>query len=466
MRWFSLATVSLIAWGVLAFGAEYPWAYAPLFVFASTIGVLGLAAPDGPRTESRALAVALGLLLAAIGAQLVPLPAAAVEALSPARSVEDWPALVRATVPGVPGPAAAGPEPLSTAPGRTLLGGACLAALALFFLGCRRGLGVVRASSVVRGVTALGLLVGLVAIAQEASGSSLAYGFWWPRKVESLPAAPFINENHLAGWLTMAFALAAGHLAGDLAGGGFAARAGWRPRMRWLASRAGSTAVLVGLCLFVMAVAVLFTGSVSGALALLVVCWMFSRRLTGPGRRLARTVLTALPLAALAWVGFAAVGTEVAAASWSDLGGRVPIWRDTVRMVGDFPLTGAGWNTYGIAMLAYQTTRPQVHVVEAHNDYLQLAAEGGLLVGLPVLIALVVFVREVRARFRQTEDDPRIHWLRVGAVAGLIALLTQSLVDFSLQMPGNAVLFALLAAIAVHRPPPAPARAEGTTPCG
>ena len=466
MRWFSLATVSLIAWGVLAFGAEYPWAYAPLFVFASTIGVLGLAAPDGPRTESRAPVVALGLLLAAIGAQLVPLPAAAVEALSPARSVEDWPALVRATVPGVPSPAATGPEPLSIAPARTLLGGACLAALALFFLGCRRGLGVVRASTVVRGVTALGLLVGLVAIAQEASGSPLAYGLWWPRKVESLPAAPFINENHLAGWLAMAFALAAGHLAGDLAGGGFAARAGWRPRIRWLASRAGSTAVLVGLCLFVMAVAVLFTGSVSGALALLVVCWAFSRRLTGPGRRLARTVLTALPLAALAWVGFAAVGTEVAAASWSDLGGRVPIWRDTVRMVGDFPLTGAGWNTYGIAMLAYQTIRPQVHVVEAHNDYLQLAAEGGLLVGLPVLIALVVFVREVRARFRQTEDDPRIHWLRVGAVAGLIALLTQSLVDFSLQMPGNAVLFALLAAIAVHRPPPAPARAEGTTPCG
>ncbi|MCY4564672.1 MAG: O-antigen ligase family protein, partial [Gammaproteobacteria bacterium] len=226
------------------------------------------------------------------------------------------------------------------------------------------------------------------------------------------------------------------------------------------------TAVLVGLSLFVMAAAVLFTGSVSGALALLVVCWTFSRRLTGPGRRLARTVLTALPLAALAWVGFAAVGTEVATTSWSDLGGRLPIWRDTARIVGDFPLTGTGWNTCGIAMLAYQTTRPQVHVVEAHNEYLQVAAEGGLLVGLPVLIALVVFIREVRARFRQTEDDLRIHWLRVGAVAGLIALLTQSLVDFSLQMPGNAVLFALLAAIAVHRPPQPPEPAEGTTPCG
>lgn len=466
MRWFSLATVTLIAWGALAFGGEYPWAYAPLFVFASTIGMLGLANPDRSPTESRALVVALGLLVAAIGAQLVPLPAPVVEVLSPARAAEDYPALVRATVPGVPTPAATGPEPLSIAPARTLLGGACLAALSLFFLGCRRGLGVVRASAVVRGVTALGLLVALVAIAQEASGSALAYGFWWPRKVTSLPAAPFINENHLAGWLAMAFALAAGHLAGDLAGSGLAARTGWRPRIRWLTSRAGSTAVLVGLSLFVMAVAILFTRSVSGAIALLVVAWVFSRRLTGTGRRMARTVLAALPLAALAWVGLGAVGTEVAAVSWSDLGGRVPIWRDTARIVVDFPLTGTGWNTTGIAMLAYQTIRPQVHVVEAHNDYLQVAAEGGLLVGLPVLAVLLVLVRQIRTRFRQTEDDLRIHGLRVGAVAGLIALLTQSLVDFSLQMPGNAVLFALLAAIAVHRPPPPPERAGGTVACG
>ena len=43
-------------------------------------------------------------------------------------------------------------------------------------------------------------------------------------------------------------------------------------------------------------------------------------------------------------------------------------------------------------------------------------------------------------------------WLRRGAVTGLIAIALQETVEFSLQMPGNAVLFALLCAVALHRP--------------
>lgn len=52
-------------------------------------------------------------------------------------------------------------------------------------------------------------------------------------------------------------------------------------------------------------------------------------------------------------------------------------WNDTLRMVGDFPLTGIGINTFSEAMLDYQTTFLDQHFGEAHNDWLQLAAEGG-----------------------------------------------------------------------------------------
>jgi len=41
----------------------------------------------------------------------------------------------------------------------------------------------------------------------------------------------------------------------------------------------------------------------------------------------------------------------------------------------------------------------------------------------------------------------------MGATFGLIGIVFQELTDFSLQMPGNAVLFALLAAIAIHHLP-------------
>jgi hypothetical protein len=45
------------------------------------------------------------------------------------------------------------------------------------------------------------------------------------------------------------------------------------------------------------------------------------------------------------------------------------------------------------------------------------------------------------------------YWLRVGAVTGLLAIAFQEVVEFSLQIPGNAVLFVILAAIAMHHPP-------------
>ncbi|MYD85402.1 MAG: O-antigen ligase family protein [Acidobacteria bacterium] len=475
MRWFPNATVCLIAWGVLAFGAEYPWAYVPLLIFAATIGTLGLAAPTAGRSEVRPLLVPFALVLAAVGVQLIPLPDPVLAVLSPARLVHDWPALVAATVPAAPGaePAAAGGAwPLSINPARTLLGAAFLAGLALFFAGTCRALAVVRASAVVRGVVAVGLLVALIAIAQATSDSPRVYGFWWPRKIESTPAAPLINENHLAGWLLMALSMAGAYLCSGFADGGLGGRVGWRRGVRWLASREGSITLLAGLSAFVIAVAVIVTGSVSGIAGFLVVCFVLSRCLTrrardAPVPRLVRVLLIALPVAAITWVGFDVVGEEVAAASWSDIGGRLPIWRDTLSIVRDFAVTGTGWNTYGIAMLAYQAGRPGVHVVEAHSDYLQLAAEGGILVGAPVLLAVFVFVRQVRTRFRDAADDIRIHSLRVGAVAGLLALAVQSLVDFSLQMPGNAVLFTLLMAIAVHRAPPRVHVHEGSrTTCG
>src|SRR5262249_54312222 len=131
----------------------------------------------------------------------------------------------------------------------------------------------------------------------------------------------------------------------------------------------------------------------------------------------------------------------------STLGGRLVIWDDTLRIFRDFPWTGTGLDTYGTATLVYQTANRFAHNQEAHNEYLQVLAEGGVLVGVPVLFTLGAFVLTVRRRFREAPREGTTYWVRVGAVIGLIAIAAQSLVEFSLQMPGNAALFAVVAAI-------------------
>jgi hypothetical protein len=85
---------------------------------------------------------------------------------------------------------------------------------------------------------------------------------------------------------------------------------------------------------------------------------------------------------------------------------------------------------------------------EAHNDYLQLAAEGGLLVGVPIVLAIAALAYGIWQRFRG--DVGSTWWVRVGAVTGLLAVAAQSVVEFSLQMPGNAALFAVLCGLALH----------------
>jgi hypothetical protein len=46
-------------------------------------------------------------------------------------------------------------------------------------------------------------------------------------------------------------------------------------------------------------------------------------------------------------------------------------------------------------------------------------------------------------------DTVQTYWLRAGAVAGLAGIAAQSLVEFSLQMPGNALMFVFLVLIGV-----------------
>jgi O-antigen ligase len=165
-----------------------------------------------------------------------------------------------------------------------------------------------------------------------------------------------------------------------------------------------------------------------------------------------------LLIAAVGWVGVGSVAARFAASSDQDINGRLGPWTDAVSVARRFPLTGSGLNTYGVTMMFYQRHDLALHYDQAHNDYLQLAAEGGVLLGLPILLLIGVIVKQIRRSFGDIPCEGRTYWIKVGAVTGLFAIALQELVDFSLQMPGNAVLFVALCAIAMHRPAKGPLR--------
>jgi len=456
------ATVAVIAWGALAFGAVYPWAFMPLLAACALTGALGLVRYRA-RPLSRATRLGLIALLVVVAGgviQLVPLPAGALRALS--RSTDaflsdfDLAYSVAGTADG-----AEAWHPLSLSPGATLVGVSLAAGFTLFLAGLTRALSSSRARRLAASIVVFGVVLAIVGIVQKVTlgehawGGMKIYGFWQPQNLLSTPFGPYINKNHFAGWMLMALPLALGVAMGKLEHAVRHARGGLRSVLLWLSSPEGGRLQLTLLAVFVMAASLLMTRSRSGVgcLAVAMVLMSVAVRRRFASRRAGWTAFAGLGVLFL--VVFTIAGAELAARITNRLDAmelRKNIWTDSAAMIRDFPLTGTGLNTFGTAMIRYQTSQSDQHFQEAHNDYLQVMVEGGLLIALPAVAALLLMIRAIRQRFAENVDDTQTYWVRVGAVVGLATIATQAAVEFSLQMPGNAALFVVLLAIALHEP--------------
>jgi O-antigen ligase len=129
---------------------------------------------------------------------------------------------------------------------------------------------------------------------------------------------------------------------------------------------------------------------------------------------------------------------------------RLLIWKDTLPMIRDFWLTGTGAGTYETGMLVYQRASPGVRFNQAHNHYLQAAAEGGVLLCVPLLAALVLCLRQAVRRI--AAEHSGMYWIRAGALCGLAGAAAQSIWETGLTIPANAALACVMAAMAIHDP--------------
>ena len=456
---YPLAVVTLLAWGVLLFGGVYPWVYVPLLVMAGAVGIAGLLTSREPAGSHRWLAAAFGALFLVGVFQIVPLPTDLRLTISPAS--ERFPGRQSPEPPGSQTPAerVQAMRPLSVEPGRTAVGLALLGGLSLLLVGAARRLRTDDVVYVVRGVLVLGAVLALVGIVQRSAGSGKIYSFWELGFGSSI-FGPFSNKNHFAGWMIMAIPAGLGYFCSGVTAGMRGVKPVLRERLLWFASPSANRLVLTAVALVLMATSLVLTMSRSGissfCVALALLGWFAAHGAGGTSRRFVITGYLVFVLAiAVSWVGVDIVGQRFAD-SWRGLAGRVPAWQDATRVVSDFPLVGTGINTNEIANRIYQSFESSdltKRFARVHNDYLQVAAEGGILLSIAVVVCLGVLVREIRRRFREDRDSTA-YWLRAGAVSGLVAIGTQEVVEFSLQKPGNAVLFVVLVAVALHRSAP------------
>jgi O-antigen ligase len=429
----------LLGWSLFAFGGVYLWGAS----VAAAGSVLVLLAAPSPGLRSGRLPILDALLAASVlyvAFQLLPLPAAIGAALSPASG---------AIVSDVSLAPLAPARPLSIDPRSTGHALVVSISIALAFWGARATFHFGGIRTVARGVTLWALVASLLGILQDASRTRQVY-WWWTPMSEGPPGfGPFINRNHFAAWALLALGLTLGYLAARTH------RSDPMDRFRSFASRLrrrmdGRTVWLlaaIGL-LIVALVLTLSRSAMTGAAVAVVATHVLAGSHAHRGRRWWLAGAGALVLAAL-WTG---PGTLLDRWQTAEAGqtGRLAIWRDTLPVVRDFWLTGTGAGTYAVAMTVYQETDRQVHFNQAHNQYLQLLSEGGIILLALSVAAMVVFVREARDRLRS--DHTGMFWMRTGAAAGLGAIAIQSVWETAARMPANALLAATLAAIVLHDP--------------
>lgn len=466
-----------IAWGVLLFGAVYPWAYIPMLAAVTTVGVYGLTtASSRDRRPLRGLVPALLLVLAVTLAQIAPIPASWLTRVSP-HSVSLARQYDRAFTTSSP----VGDDAwhaISIATDSTVTGLVFLAALAVFFAGTTALMPRVRLTWLIRRLTALGLALAVFGIVQKGTFNGRIYWVWSPIEIAANAFGPFVNRNHFAGWMLMAASLTAGYVCSLIQPhANRRHRRNWRERVAALATPEASRLLFISCALAVMALSIVWTMSRSGigafAVATSLLAGLAFARRRGWRRMATGAFLISTVLFALWWRGIDTMTDWYSRTS--TLEWRVQLWHDTAAIMRDFPWFGTGLNTYGVSTLLYPMTDQTLHAVEAHNDYVQIASEGGVALVFAVLFLAWQLARAIRTAFAQPQSSS-LYWIRAGATVGLVAIAVQELSDFSLQMPGNAVLFVVLAAIAVHRPrrpwrptpgaaaPPAPESADTPPP--
>lgn len=454
-----------LAWGAMSFGAVYPWGYWPLATTCAAIGLLAFPFARVPMRGSSCLLIVIAAVAGFLAVQCIKVPGPLLARWSPARDAflkryDVFYALSGGT----------GWHAISINPQATLIALACFVAFSLLLLGTARFVSAVGPAGFVQGLTGFGLILALVAMAQNLALTGQTgeghtvyiYGFW-PDPYVNKPFGPFINKNNFAGWIIMVLPLALGQLAAKFAAFARKVRPDWRSRILWLSSKDGARAVFAAVAAFAMGVALVMSMSRSGmvafAVAIIAAAWFAPHAYSGPRVRFARVAASvALLVVFAAWVGTDAIADRFADRADATMIGRVGAWKDALAIAKDFPIVGAGVNTFGTAMVLYQRHDAYNFWEEAHNDYLQLVAEGGVVMSVLLVSAIAVVIGQIRRRFADEPAEQPAVWIRVGAVAGLFAIAFQELVEFSLQIPGNAALFAALLGIALSRPRDADAR--------
>lgn len=327
------------------------------------------------------------------------------------------------------------PRTISLEPNATQLTAIHMLLLCIFLAACLAYLDTaVRLRRLARILTIFGFLYAFYAILQSVLSPDNIYGLYDP--ASAVPFGSFVNRHNFAAIIEMLISIPLGLL--------FVGAVERDKRLLYVVA-----AVLMGSAL-------LLSGSRGGLVALglqLVFLVLISSRASAhrrTGLKIALSLL--LVLGVIGGAMFTGGDTSLtrfaeSAARQNISSDRFEIWSITLKMIGDYLPFGTGLGAYATAFTKFDTAVGVARVEQAHNDYLQIVSDAGVIGFVLGGLFLFLLFREglrhtvIRNTFRRG--------IAVGAFTACFGVLVHSMFDFVLHVTAISAMFLVMMALLV-----------------
>lgn len=293
-----------------------------------------------------------------------------------------------------------------------------------------------------------GALMAFFGILQRLAGVDEIYG---ARLTASIPFASYVNQHHFAALMEMTIGLTLALLFGN--------------------ATAKDKRIFLIAAAAVMGIAIVFTGSRGGIISLLAVLGfivatnLLKKQVGGQSSDDGEKQTNfrrglALVVGGLAVI-FGLVGAVIMLGADESLlrgvglsanpqdvsNGRTHFWNTALKIISDYPILGTGLDSFGVTFTRYDTWNGSMRVEQAHNDYLQILADAGILGFVCVLSFIFLLFKQGLRIIGKSSDNFRRNTV-VGALAGCFGIIVHSFFDFPLRTPANAYFFLLFSVLA------------------
>ena len=283
-------------------------------------------------------------------------------------------------------------------------------------------------------VTVFGFIYAFYAILQSVLSPTKIFGIY--DTGYAIPFGSFVNRHQFAAFTEMTMAVPLGLLF-----------TGAVRRDKWL---------LYIIAVVLMGSSLLLSGSRGGLIALLCEIILFVILTSGKkgAKNFALKVSLTILLVGALVAGAIFVGGDTSLTRFADTASsqditsnRTHIWAVTLKVISANMPFGSGLGAYAQAYTSQDTLSGLEMVEQAHNDYLQILADAGV-VGLIIGgLFLFLFFKEGIRNSRRHNTFRRA--IAIGAFAGCTAVLIHSLFDFVLHTTAVSVMFLTLMALMI-----------------